>query len=207
MYPDTIYIPQGSQLLINDSHGQYIPQLFAEQFRDRVTPASSKEITDEDWDILLAGPEHEFYWDTWTAVLDNCILVDENGREFSLMQEQDVWAIPVPHEPDDSIIFNRTAHQELWNWLAENPDCYKSEWPGWHHYAAKKDDCFACETANAIRPRYARLCVYCPLQWPKGKPCYNGLYAIWQISEDPRIRRSLARYIANLPVKEEYKYV
>lgn len=206
MYPD-IYIPSGSQLLINDHHGQYIPQLFAEQFRNYVHPASSKEITDEDWDILLAGPEHEFYWDTWTAVLDNCILVDENGREFSLMQEQDVWAIPVPHEPDDPTIFNRTAHQELWNWLAENPDYCKTEWPGWQYYAAKRDDCFACEAAEAIRPMYADTCKYCPLKWPEGKPCYDGLYTIWQASEDPRIRRSLAQYIANLPVKEGYKYV
>lgn len=201
---DIFYIPQGSQLLIDDHHGQYIPQIFAQRFRDCVTSASSKEITDEDWDILLAGPDYESYWDVWTDVLDNCVLVDDNGDAFTLIQDQDVWAVPVLIEPTDRTIFNRTAHQELWLWLADHTDYDKEDWPGWGHYSDKLNNCFACDTTALI---LGEQCKQCPLKWPKGKPCYEGIFGIWDAAEDPRIRRSLALYIANLPVKDGYRYV
>lgn len=208
MYPDNeLFIPEGSELLISDHHGQYIPQIFAQQFRDRVTSASSKEITDEDWNILLDGPEQEFYWDVWTDVLDNCVIRNDEGREFTLIQDMDVWAIPVPVEPADPTVFNRTAHRQLWLWLSENVDYRKEDWPGWRYYSTQSHDCFACGAAEAIHGMYVDSCKYCPLKWPKGKHCYNSLFSIWDATEDSRIRRTLARYIANLPVKDGYKYV
>ena len=30
-----------------------------------------------------------------------------------------------------NIKFDHTNHKKLWNWLAENPDKEKSDWPEW----------------------------------------------------------------------------
>jgi hypothetical protein len=48
-------------LLIEGSHGQYIPQVFAEQYPELIEDK-------EDLDILLDGPEHDDYWETWDYV-------------------------------------------------------------------------------------------------------------------------------------------
>lgn len=209
MYIESIYIPHGSELLIDSHHGRYIPQIFAQQFRSYATSASSAEITDEDWNILLAGPYHEHYWDVWSDVLDNCIIKWDTGKEFSLVQNEDVWAIPVPSEPADLTIFNRTAHQELWFWLAEHPSYSKSDWPGWQYYNGGSDNCFACVAAENLHDGSLSLCIcsFCPLKWPKGKYCHEGLYRIWYNTDDARVRRNIATRIANLPVKDGYKYV
>lgn len=79
--------------IINDSHGIYIPQVFAETI---------------DWDmldnwyeyqkaILLAGPDHESYWDVWQEILDNCETTD-GGK---LHQDGDVWVVYVDKATSD----------------------------------------------------------------------------------------------------------
>ena len=51
--------------LIADNHwGIYIPQFVAES-------GILSGIDQEDIDILRAGPDHEWYWETWDAVLNN----------------------------------------------------------------------------------------------------------------------------------------
>ena len=41
------------------------------------------------------------------------------------------------------------GHMELWNWLSENPEKGKSDWPGWNYNGGKyrwvDNDCFMCE--------------------------------------------------------------
>lgn len=98
-------------------------------------------------------------------------------------------------------VFNRTAHKELWNYLAENPTKWKRDWPGWEEnggeYNKVPSYCFACafNTDNA--------CYNCPLIWPSG--CctdYGGLYKKWaKESISLEERTSLALQIANLPVR------
>lgn len=76
-------------VLFVDSHwGIYVPQRFAEivtakGHRDLVTGVSP-----EDWEILMAGPEHEYYWDTWDDVLDNARV-----GAFHLHQDGDLWLV------------------------------------------------------------------------------------------------------------------
>ncbi len=53
--------------LVADNHwGIYIPQYIAESGL-----LSAGEIDAESIEILKAGPDHEWYWETWDAVLNN----------------------------------------------------------------------------------------------------------------------------------------
>ena len=104
--------------------------------------------------------------------------------------------------------FNHTAHKELWNWLAENPDKNKEDWPEWSHNGGPiqevENDCFACDAL------FDGGCLggeECCLLWPpndlgKNFCVFGGLFSQW--SDAPlgsQERSSLARQIANLPVK------
>ena len=44
-----------TQVLVDNHHGIYIPQIFAERY--------GEYLTDEQREILLAGPDHESYLD------------------------------------------------------------------------------------------------------------------------------------------------
>jgi len=52
----------------------------------------------------------------------------------------------------------RDPHKELWQWLADNPEKYKKDWPGWSNHAGAWNDpqCFAC---------YGYTCDTCPCHW------------------------------------------
>lgn len=109
--------------LINDSHGVYIPQVFAETI---------------DWDmldnwnedqksILLDGPDNESYWDVWHEILDNCETKD-GGK---LHQDGDVWVVYVDKAVSDlneyleSIYEYETRHCDAGNeyaYLVESVD-------------------------------------------------------------------------------------
>ena len=101
--------------------------------------------------------------------------------------------------------FNHTAHKKLWKYLEDNPEMEKDDWPGWKSNGGGIIDttvnlCFACDYCYTA-------CSYCPLLWSKvkgeGRVCHSGgLYKKWYTSEDIETRSSLARQIANLPVKE-----
>ena len=104
-----------------------------------------------------------------------------------------------------NIMFDHTNHKKLWNWLAENPEMEKEDWPEWEDNGGSVlwvfYHCFACG--------YAKLeCSACPLIWPSGR-CLtdNGIYEKWanKCAEDPETRKELARQIANLSVKKGIK--
>lgn len=88
------------EILFNDHHGQYIPRMFAED----CSPAETHWHYDEDdRQILLQGPDHELYWDTWDDVLNTAYYLDPNdGRKFTLMQDSDLFAIQEGYYLDDS---------------------------------------------------------------------------------------------------------
>ena len=54
------------ELIIDNHHGVYIPQLIAESGL-----LSAGGIDAESVEILMQGPDHEWYWDTWDTVLNN----------------------------------------------------------------------------------------------------------------------------------------
>lgn len=86
-------------LWLDDHRGVYIPRDFANCFRDRAKVVEG--VSDEDWAILEAGPDHELYWDTWNDVCDTAIVTDENGVKFRLHQDGALWLIPDGMEYDE----------------------------------------------------------------------------------------------------------
>jgi hypothetical protein len=59
-------------LLVDGHHGQYVPQVFAEQFNNRMW---GLEEFDPDYQTILKGPDEEFYWECWDAVMDKAVFI------------------------------------------------------------------------------------------------------------------------------------
>ena len=96
------------ELLVDSHHGQYVPQVFAEIAKRDMF---GETISAEDWSILEAGPEHEFYWDAWTSVLDQA----ETKDGVSLWQDGDLWAVDwslIGHQ-DDIAEIGEMAYAQL----------------------------------------------------------------------------------------------
>ena len=109
-----------------------------------------------------------------------------------------------------NIKFDHTNHKKLWNWLAENPDKDKEDWPEWKKNGGGVEEsirhCFAC-AYEAVHNEDS--CHTCPLIWPHNYEgdfvCdgMDGLWANWYESEgDIADRTKYALQIANLPVKD-----
>lgn len=74
-----------TQLLVDGAHGQYVPKIFAERYL-----ASDWSISDEARQVLLAGPEHDLYWEVWAEeVLDFASRTDLGGKTWFLAQTPD----------------------------------------------------------------------------------------------------------------------
>lgn len=89
--PDT-----DSQLLLSDSHGIYIPKLWADEIGDE-EEAESYSVSWEDVLICQAGPDSEGYWDAWDSILRDAQW-DENGEDWCLHQNGDLWAVKLDVE-------------------------------------------------------------------------------------------------------------
>ena len=70
------------QLAVDSHHGIYGPQTFAERV-DRMN------IDENDWNILLNGPDTENYWEVWDDVAQtwNCdgVTILESGGDIWLV--------------------------------------------------------------------------------------------------------------------------
>ena len=96
-------------LWLSDARGQYIPRDFATSFADRSKTVQG--VSEEDWAVLEAGPDHEWYWDVWTDVCDHAVITDEHGHKFTVYQDGDCWLIPEGMEYDE--------HTESFAWPAK----------------------------------------------------------------------------------------
>lgn len=77
-------------LLVDGARGIYVPQYFAQ-----TTPRDLLSgVSEEDWAILEAGPDHEWYWDTWDDVLGNASITGDDGTVYYLHQDGDLWLVP-----------------------------------------------------------------------------------------------------------------
>ena len=76
----------GINILLNDSHGVYIPQFFVEKF-----DTNEWSVRAEDADILKAGPNHEWYWEAWDNALNSAVFTDDDGMQWRLWQDGDLW--------------------------------------------------------------------------------------------------------------------
>lgn len=77
-------------LVVIDTHGIYIPQIFAKTCRE-----SFYGVLDAEWDILLEGPDHEEYWDTWDSVINNAKAYE---TDWVLYQDGDLWLVPPDYD-------------------------------------------------------------------------------------------------------------
>jgi len=83
-------LPSDAELFLSDARGQYIPRDFAESVRRELVSG----VSEEDWNILLAGPDHEWYWEAWNSVEQSAV-IDDGNRKFRLYQDGDLWLVPV----------------------------------------------------------------------------------------------------------------
>lgn len=70
--------------IVDGSHGIYVPKYFAEVY--------GCYLDETDKNILLAGPENEYYWEVWDNILDT-FEVELDGIKYSLFQDQDVFLV------------------------------------------------------------------------------------------------------------------
>lgn len=79
--------------LIDGAAGIYVPQEFVSRYDTKLW-----NVKRDDVEILEHGPDHEYYWETWDDVLSYAHYIDENGIEFQLYQDSDLFAIGADEE-------------------------------------------------------------------------------------------------------------
>ena len=77
----------GIELFLDDHRGVYIPRDFVES----IDLSMWEGISAEDADTLRAGPDHEWYWETWDDVMSNAVCTDKNGKKWMLYQDGALW--------------------------------------------------------------------------------------------------------------------
>lgn len=70
--------------IVDGCWGIYVPQRFVTAYDPGYWGVSADDVA-----VLLAGPDHEHYWDTWDAVL--CNAVGRNGE--LLEQDGDLFVV------------------------------------------------------------------------------------------------------------------
>ena len=75
-------------LLLSDNRGIYIPRDFVTEFDIN----RFQGIDDDDIDTCK-NPEDEWYWEAWDSILNNASYTDDEGNEYTLHQDGDLWLI------------------------------------------------------------------------------------------------------------------
>ena len=88
-------------LFLSDARGIYIPRDFA----NGIKPECLSGASAEDIAILQSGPDSEFYWDAWDAVLNSARVTDADGVVYTPHQDGDLWLVPAGMEWDDAAGF------------------------------------------------------------------------------------------------------
>jgi hypothetical protein len=82
------------ELFLSDARGVYIPRDFAQSVvREHVTG-----VSDENYSVLEAGPDHEWYWEAWTEVCDSAVITATDGTVYRLEQDGDCWLVEAAGE-------------------------------------------------------------------------------------------------------------
>lgn len=78
------------ELLLSDSHGIYIPKLWADELSEE--EAEEHGVNWEDVVDCQSGPDNDLYWEAWDSILD-AARWEENGVEWNLHQNGDLWRV------------------------------------------------------------------------------------------------------------------
>jgi hypothetical protein len=79
-------------LVVSDVHGIYIPQIWCSDITE--PDCAALQIQWSDVQTCQAGPDQEWYWEAWTAILDYCSFTDARGIVWTLHQDGDLWEVP-----------------------------------------------------------------------------------------------------------------
>ena len=128
------------ELAVDGSRGIYVPKFFAERFPEW--------LDDEEREILLAGPEHELYWETWDEVI---------SREY---EEQSLYL----GEADDVFILtNSSLNADLQAWASGE---YLENCPKWlREMVAKLAEEFITDRPDEIISEEEALEIFKPSQY------------------------------------------
>ena len=89
-------MPETIKFLLDGNRGMYVPQGFAECYDREVW-----HYSEDDAKILLSGPDHEYYWEAWEAVLNEAYLTDEDGHTWTIYQDCDLFVCREDHVFDE----------------------------------------------------------------------------------------------------------
>jgi hypothetical protein len=78
-------------LVISDTWGIYIPQRYCSHIDEEI--AEEMHIPFEDVQICQAGPDHEWYWESWDIICQNAEWISD-GVKWGLHQDGDLWEVP-----------------------------------------------------------------------------------------------------------------
>jgi hypothetical protein len=78
------------QLLLSDSYGRFIPQLYCSDISK--DDCEDFSISWEDVKLCQSGPDEELYWEAWQSILDSAEY-EEGGEMWRLLQNGDLWAV------------------------------------------------------------------------------------------------------------------
>lgn len=83
-------------------------------------------------------------------------------------------------------------HYELWDWLYNNPNKHKWNWPKWEYNGGKVKttqlDCFLCEIYGF---KYQNECQGCPLD-------PFSYWNDWQEAKTPKTKKKYAKLIRDI---------
>ena len=85
------------EILCDSHNGVFIPQIMI----DRLISAGWKGIDSDDILTIQMGPDGEWYWEAWETVLNNATFEDENGVEWRLFHDGDLFATNPDHVFED----------------------------------------------------------------------------------------------------------
>ena len=80
--------PLERTLLVDGLYGSNIPLRFAQNY-----DLDKWGVDSVDQQILLAGPDHPDYWETWEVVLETARF-EQDKKEYRLYQNYDLFAEP-----------------------------------------------------------------------------------------------------------------
>jgi len=116
------------EILFSDARGRYIPRDFAEDgclencFNSM---GKSQDELDRSYAILM-NPEHEWYWDEWSSVIDNAYWIDADKIHWTFDQDGDLFMIARLHD-NRHILSNPNAMASLVDQIVDQYDFDRNE--------------------------------------------------------------------------------